>query len=58
MTTKNIQVLFVNGGPRKNNNTAQMLRSAMRGAEEAGAQTELVNLYDIDFHGCRSCFAC
>lgn len=58
MTTKNIQALFVNGGPRKNNNTAQMLRSAMRGAEEAGAQTELVNLYDIDFHGCRSCFAC
>ena len=57
MTTINIQALFVNGGPRKNNNTAQMLRSAMRGAEEAGAQTELVNLYDIDFHGCRSCFA-
>jgi multimeric flavodoxin WrbA len=35
-----------------------MLESAMRGAEEAGAETEMVNLYDIDFKGCKSCFAC
>ncbi|MBR1686927.1 MAG: hypothetical protein IJ710_00135 [Prevotella sp.] len=29
-------------------NTADMLQSAMRGAEAAGAETELVHLYDID----------
>ena len=26
--------------------------------QAAGAETELVHLYDIDFKGCKSCFAC
>ncbi len=30
----------------------------MRGAQEAGAETELINLYDLDYKGCKSCFAC
>ena len=30
----------------------------MKGALEAGAEVEKVNLYDIDFKGCKSCFAC
>ena len=29
-----------------------------RGAQEAGAETELINLYDLDYKGCKSCFAC
>ena len=53
-----IRAMFFNGSPRKNKNTADMLQSAMRGAEAAGAETELVHLYDIDFKGCKSCFAC
>ena len=35
-----------------------MLESAMKGAEDAGAETELVHLYDYAFTGCKSCFAC
>jgi len=35
-----------------------MLQSAMKGAEAAGAETEFINLYDVDFKGCKSCFAC
>lgn len=58
MEQKTIKALFVNGGPRKKNNTAKMLQSAMKGAQEAGAECEIVNLYDIDFKGCKSCFAC
>lgn len=53
-----MKALFINGSPRKNKNTAQMLESAMRGAQEAGAETELINLYDLDYKGCKSCFAC
>ncbi|MBR3565519.1 MAG: flavodoxin family protein [Paludibacteraceae bacterium] len=53
-----MKAIFVNGSPRKNKNTAQMLQSAMRGAQEAGAEVELVHLYDIQFQGCKSCFAC
>lgn len=30
----------------------------MDGAREAGADTELINLFDYEFTGCRSCFAC
>ena len=55
---KKVKAMFVNGSPRKNWNTAKMLESAMKGATEAGAECELVNLYSIDFHGCKSCFAC
>ena len=41
-----MKALFINGSPRKNGNTAQLLKRAMDGASEAGAEVELVNLYD------------
>ncbi len=53
-----IFAMFFNGGPRKGWNTFKMLEAAKAGAEKAGAETELVNLYDISFPGCKSCFAC
>ena len=45
MKEKELKALFVNGGPRKNKNTAQMLESAMQGAKDAGAEVELVPDY-------------
>ena len=42
-----MKVLLLNGSPRKNGNTAQLLKRAMDGAREAGAEVELVNLYDL-----------
>ncbi len=53
-----VKAMFVNGSPRKGWNTAKMLESAMQGATEAGAECDMVHLYDINFHGCKSCFAC
>ena len=53
-----VKAMFVNGSPRKQWNTAKMLESAMQGATEAGVECEMVHLYDINFHGCKSCFAC
>lgn len=50
--------IAVNGSPRKRWNTATLLEHALAGAAEAGAETRLVHLYDLDYHGCRSCFAC
>lgn len=58
MEHKPLRAIFFNGSPRKNKNTAQMLQKAMEGAQAAGAQTELIHLYDVDFKGCKSCFAC
>ena len=53
-----MKALFVNGSPRKKWSTAQMLEKAMQGAAEAGADVEMVHLYDSSFKGCVSCFAC
>ena len=53
-----MKALFVNGGPRKQWSTAQMLEQAMQGAADAGAEVEMVHLYDDAFKGCVSCFAC
>ena len=53
-----IKALFLNGSPRKNNNTAQLLLQAEKAARDAGAETELIHLYDYTYTGCKSCFAC
>ena len=58
MKDEKIFAMFFNASPRKGWNTHKMLEAAKAGAEEAGAVTELVNLYDIKFPGCKSCFAC
>ncbi len=50
--------LAINGSPRKTWNTATLLENALKGAASAGAETELIHLYDLDFKGCISCFAC
>jgi len=53
-----MKVMAFNGSPRKKWNTATLLDKALEGAASQGAETELVHLYDLDFKGCISCFAC
>lgn len=53
-----MKICIFDGGPRKGWNTAKMCESFALGATEAGAEVETVHLYDLDFKGCRSCFAC
>lgn len=53
-----MKVIAINGSPRKNKNTATLLTKALEGAATRGAQTELINLYDQNYKGCISCFAC
>jgi multimeric flavodoxin WrbA len=53
-----MKILAINGSPRKNRNTAALLKSALDGAAQKGADTELIHLYDLHFKGCVSCFAC
>ena len=52
------KILILNGGPRKNNNTAKLLASAREGAASAGASVETIDLYNLNFTDCRSCLAC
>lgn len=53
-----MKILAINGSPRKEWNTATLLKNALDGAASQGAETELVHLYDLDFKGCNSCFSC
>lgn len=53
-----MNVLILNGSPRKKGNTATLLNHALQGVIAKGANAEVINLYDYTFKGCVSCFAC
>ena len=53
-----MKVIAINGSPRRNGNTAQLLDNALRGAQEQGAEVERIDLYSLQYTGCLSCFYC
>ncbi|SNS40704.1 Multimeric flavodoxin WrbA [Anaerovirgula multivorans] len=57
-----MKVYAINGSPRKNKNTATLLQKALDGVKESAKdkeiETEIINLYDLNYTGCISCFAC
>lgn len=53
-----IKIIAINGSPRKDWNTHTVIEHAIEGAKSAGADVELYNLYDYNYKGCISCFAC
>jgi len=53
-----MKIMAFNGSPRKKWNTATLLQKALKGAVSLGAETELIHLYDLNYKGCISCFAC
>ena len=53
------KIVAVNCSPRSNWNTAALVREAATGAEEQGAEVEIIDLYKLEkFTGCVSCFGC
>ena len=53
-----MKLIAVCGSARKDGNTAKMLLRVIEGAKSAGAQTEYVNLFDLRYTDCISCYAC
>ena len=57
-----MKVYAINGSPRKNKNTATLLQKALDGVKESvkgkDIETKIINLYDLNYTGCKSCFAC
>ncbi len=53
-----MKAMLINGSPRRNWNTYQLLDSARKGAVSAGAEAEIIHLFSMEYTGCRSCFAC
>ena len=54
------KIIIIDGGPRKNMNTAKLLQKFAEGVKSASSDTEVktVRLYDLDYKGCMSCMAC
>lgn len=58
MNKKTMRIVVINGSPRKNGNTNILLNKVLEGAESTSAQTEIFNLYDLEYKGCIGCLAC
>ena len=54
------KIIIIDGGPRKNFNTASMLQKFAEGASAVSEDIEVktVRLYALDYKGCMSCMAC
>lgn len=53
-----MKILAINGSPRVKGNTAILLQHVLDGAAGEGFDTEMINLYKLDYKGCTSCFYC
>ena len=53
-----MKVIGINASPRKGWNDDILMRKALEGAVSEGAETEVINLYELNYKGCYSCFAC
>jgi multimeric flavodoxin WrbA len=53
-----MKVLAFNGSPRKGGNTELLLRKVLEPIEEAGIETELIQVGGTNIHGCKACFGC
>jgi len=52
-------IVAINASPRKGWNTSRLVEEAAKGAKEAGATVEVIDLYKLEpFQGCISCFGC
>ena len=51
-------VIGIEGSPRKNGNTEELVSTVLEGAKEAGATTKFFKLAEMDIADCISCYAC
>ena len=53
-----MNIIGIIGSPRRNGSTATLVRDALRGARENGAETEEIFLPDCRIEYCKGCFTC
>lgn len=52
------KVIAFLGSPRKKGNTSDVVHEVLRGASDAGAQTKIYHLNDMNIKGCQGCLYC
>ncbi|MBN1880726.1 MAG: flavodoxin family protein [Deltaproteobacteria bacterium] len=58
MTSPKRKIIGVCGSPRTGSNSGVMLEAMLEGAREAGVETELILLSDLEFSSCIGCEGC
>ena len=53
-----MKVPAFNGSPRRNGTTATLLEQVLAGAASQGAETEFIQLGQLNMKGCQSCYSC
>ena len=53
-----MRIVGIASSPHRNGNSVGLLREALKGAQEAGAETEEVYLTDYDITYCKGCMSC
>ena len=53
-----MKILILNGSPRPNGNTKQMIDSLSEGLKKAGHEWDVVNVARMNIHGCLACEYC
>ena len=53
-----MKVIGINGSARKDGNTAILIHKVFEALNQAGIETELIQLADYEIQPCRGCFAC
>lgn len=56
--THSIKVIAINGSPRKEGNTAHLLRTVLTELESEGIETELIHIGGKKIQGCIACMKC
>jgi len=53
-----IKIIGISGSPRADGNTFSLVKTALKSAEEAGAEVELINLGSLNIEPCVACDIC
>lgn len=53
-----MRILILNGSPRRNGNTASLVKAFREGAEEAGHEVNTFDVYYMNIRGCLACESC
>ena len=53
-----MKTVVINADPKRKEHNAQLMKSAMKGAESVGADVKYVDLYKLELSGCRICRIC
>jgi multimeric flavodoxin WrbA len=53
-----VKIIGIVGSPRTEGNTSYLVETALKSAEEAGANTEIINLGSANLEPCVACDIC